>query len=196
MKKPSGELVLRLPPWLTQQWAESRQPSGSVEDRMRFVISLARQNVERGTGGPFGAAVFEVETGRMLGVGVNVVLASNCSIAHAEMVALGLAQQTAGTHTLSSPRMRTTELVTSVEPCAMCLGAIPWSGVRRLVCGADGQDACEIGFDEGAKVADWVGVLRDRGIETTRHVLRDEARAVLQDYAARGGTIYNGAGPP
>jgi tRNA(Arg) A34 adenosine deaminase TadA len=73
----------------------------------------------------------------------------------------------------------------------MCLGAIPWSGVRRLVCGARGDDVCAIGFDEGAKPADWVGELRKRGIEVVQDVLRQEAQDVLRQYAEAGGKIYN-----
>ena len=73
----------------------------------------------------------------------------------------------------------------------MCLGAIPWSGVRRVVCGARGADACAIGFDEGAKPADWVAALTGRGIEVLRDVLRDEAQAVLRHYAESGRNIYN-----
>jgi tRNA(Arg) A34 adenosine deaminase TadA len=73
----------------------------------------------------------------------------------------------------------------------MCLGAIPWSGVRHVICGARGEDACAIGFDEGAKPDDWIGALASRGIEVTRDVLRDEARAVLNHYHTTGGRIYN-----
>jgi tRNA(Arg) A34 adenosine deaminase TadA len=114
---------------------------------------------------------------------------SNCSIAHAEMLALTLAQKAVGTYDLGSGKTMY-ELVTSTEPCAMCLGAIPWSGVRRVVCGAHGADANAIGFDEGAKPSDWVGELRRRGIEVVRDALREEAQAVLQQYAAMGGHIY------
>jgi tRNA(Arg) A34 adenosine deaminase TadA len=161
----------------------------SVEERMRFAIGLARQNIENRTGGPFGAAVFEADTGKVVSVGVNLVETSNCSLAHAEMLALSLAQQALGTYDLG--RGKTVyELVTSTEPCAMCLGAIPWSGVRRVVCGAHGEDAGAIGFDEGAKPTDWVGELRRRGIEVIRDVLREESQAVLQQYAASGGHIY------
>jgi tRNA(Arg) A34 adenosine deaminase TadA len=73
----------------------------------------------------------------------------------------------------------------------MCFGAVPWSGVRRLVCGARDEDARAIGFDEGPKLADWVTALNDRGITVLRDVLRDDAVAVLRDYIASGGIIYN-----
>ena len=82
-------------------------------------------------------------------------------------------------------------LVASTDPCAMCLGAIPWSGVRHLLTGARDSDARAIGFDEGPKVADWQGALRERGIEVRCDVLRDEARAVLEAYRDNGGSIYN-----
>jgi len=157
---------------------------------MRFVIDLAKQNIEQATGGPFGAAVFDMESGQLLAPGVNLVEPAHCSIAHAEMVAFALAQQRIGSFDLSA-NGRICELVTSTEPCAMCLGAIPWSGVRRVICGARGADACAVGFDEGAKPADWIGELTRRGIEVTCDVLRDEARAVLNDYHTSGGLVYN-----
>ena len=63
-----------------------------------------------------------------------------------------------------------------------------------MICGARGEDACAIGFDEGAKPADWVGALQSRGIEVIRDVLRPEAQAVLQQYQQSGGLIYNARG--
>jgi tRNA(Arg) A34 adenosine deaminase TadA len=182
--------VLKLPPWLCAQAQRKDHAIASAESRMQFAIELARQNVERRTGGPFGAAIFEVERGRVVGVGVNLVEASNCSIAHAEMIAIAMAQHRVGRYDLGAGG-DVYELVTSTEPCAMCLGAIPWSGVRRVVCAAHGEDAAAIGFDEGAKPADWVGALQKRGIEVVRDVLRDEARAVLQQYGQAGGLIYS-----
>jgi tRNA(Arg) A34 adenosine deaminase TadA len=72
-----------------------------------------------------------------------------------------------------------------------CFGATTWSGVRRLVCGARDEDARAIGFDEGPKLPDWVGALEERGISVVRDTCRDEAAAVLRDYAESGGLIYN-----
>jgi tRNA(Arg) A34 adenosine deaminase TadA len=190
MRSSAKKIEIRLPAWIKELVAEKGNGLTTVETRMRFVIELSRANAERRTGGPFGAAVFEADTGRVLGVGVNLVEASNCSIAHAEMVAIATAQQAGGRYDLGSGTAAC-ELVTSTEPCAMCLGAIPWSGVRRVVCAARGEDACEIGFDEGAKPSDWVGELRKRGIDVVRDVLREEARAVLRQYASSGGLIYN-----
>jgi tRNA(Arg) A34 adenosine deaminase TadA len=147
--------------------------------------------VRRGTGGPFGAAIFERETGRLLAPGVNLVVGSGCSAFHAEMVAIMVAQKSLGTFDLGGKGLPPYELVASTEPCAMCLGATPWSGVRHLVCGARDEDARAVGFDEGAKMVEWVGSLEDRGISVELGVLREEAVAVLQEYAALGGEIYN-----
>lgn len=185
-----GEITLRLPDWLRELTAETEIRLGTARARMRFVIDLARRNVEEKTGGPFGAAIFEANTGRLIAPGVNLVEPLNCSIAHAEMVAIALAQQNVGSYDLGA-RGAVCDLVTSTEPCAMCLGAIPWSGVRRVVCGARGEDACAIGFDEGAKPDDWIASLQSRGIEVVQDLCRDEARAILQHYHSSGGRIYN-----
>ncbi len=161
-----------------------------AEDRMRFVLELARENVAA-DGGPFAAAVFERDSGRLLAAGANRVVASGYSCAHAEMLALTLAQRQAGHYDLGRPPHPACELVSSAEPCLMCLGAVLWSGVRGLVCGARGEDVCAVGFDEGPKPADWPDELRRRGIGVTPDVLRDEARALLRDYQAAGLPVYN-----
>jgi tRNA(Arg) A34 adenosine deaminase TadA len=157
---------------------------------MRLAIELAGLNLRHGTGGPFGAALFDAE-GRVLSVGVNLVVSSACSFAHADMLAIGTAHQSLGSYDLGGPQRPACELVASTEPCAMCIGAIAWSGIRRLVCGARDADAREIGFDEGPKPDDWVGALETRGIAVIREVCREEARSVLQQYAQAGGVIYN-----
>ena len=84
------------------------------------------------------------------------------------------------------------ELATSCEPCAMCLGATLWSGVKRLLCGATRDDALRINFDEGPVFPQSYAYLRDRGIEVVRQVAREEARAVLELYRETSGVIYNG----
>lgn len=156
---------------------------------MGLVIELARTNVSRQTGGPFAAAIFDTATGEVIAPGVNLVVSSHAAVAHAEMLAIAVAGRVLESFDLG---VRATELFTSTEPCAMCLGAIPWSGVRRLVCGARDEDARQIGFDEGDKPTDWIGRLRTRGIDVIQDVSRTEATAVLEEYARAGGTIYNG----
>jgi tRNA(Arg) A34 adenosine deaminase TadA len=189
-----GKIVLKLPGWVESFVSRQDAAFDSVEAKMRLGIQLARRNIEHRTGGPFGAAIFEMNSGRLVSVGVNLVQPLNCSILHAEMVAIVLAQRAVGSYDLGGEGRPSHELVTSTEPCAMCLGAIPWSGVRRVVCGAAGEDACAIGFDEGAKPTDWVGELHKREIAVVRGILREEATSVLQQYADLGGVIYNATG--
>jgi len=188
-----SEVCIRLPDWIKGFVATSPDVFPNVEDRMHFVIALARQNVQRETGGPFASAVFD-HSGRLIAPGVNMVVTSNCSVLHAEIVALVLAQKALGRYDLSDGGRLHYDLVASAEPCAMCFGAVPWSGVRRLVCGARDEDARAIGFDEGPKLDDWVKALNNRGIEVLRDVLREEASVVLREYVAAGGTIYNSGG--
>ena len=164
----------------------------SDEDRMRLAIDVSRENVERGTGGPFGAAVFESASGRLVAVGMNsVVRFNNCAL-HGEMMAFMMAQQRIGSFTLNAPHLPSHDLYTSCEPCAMCLGATLWSGVRRLVCGAARDDASMLSFEEGPVFPESYVYLEERGIEIVRNVLREEARAVLELYRTKNGRIYNG----
>ena len=181
----------RLPSWTVSAMRRQQKPIRSASDRMRFVIRLALNNVTAKTGGPFGAAVFETKTGRLIAVGVNVVEPTNCSLAHAEMVALTNAHRVLKHFDLGADGMPMLELVTSCEPCAMCYGGIIWSGVRDLVCSARASDATAIGFDEAPKPKNWVATLKLRGISVVRDVYRSEAIAVFQRYQQTGGRVYN-----
>ncbi len=187
--EPLG-LRIDLPPWVAEFLGRGPKVFADPEDRMRLAIALARENVERQSGGPFGAAVFD-EEGRIVSVGVNIVVTNNCSILHAEMVAIALAQKKLGRYDIGDEGRSPHALAASAEPCAMCFGAIPWSGVTQLACGARGEDARRIGFDEGPKPSGWQEALQKRGVIVTRDVLREDAVAVLERYAALGGPIYN-----
>ena len=182
-------LHLELPEFLARANAQP-VTLAHAEDRMRFVLELARANIAS-DGGPFAAAVFERDSGRLLAAGTNRVVTSGYSCAHAEILALSLAQRRLGYYDLGQPGAPACELLSSAEPCLMCLGAVLWSGVRHLGYGARSEDVVALGFDEGPKPADWVGELRRRGVEVCPDLLRDEARAVLRDYQAAGGLIYN-----
>lgn len=184
-------ITLRTPGWLESLEGGSKQAFTDVEERMDFVIGLSRKNIDVGAGGPFGAAVFNRDEGTLLSCGVNLVLDGRCSMLHAEIVAIIRAQIKTGTHDLSAHGLPPFELVTSTEPCVMCFGAVTWSGIKRLVCGARREDAEETGFDEGEKPLNWKEALENRGVEVQRDVLRDEAASVLKEYRKRGGRIYN-----
>ena len=177
-------------------WATSLFQPGRVyaddESRMRLAIRIARENVMHGTGGPFGAAIFERESGRLVAIGMNSVVRLGNSTLHGEMVAFMMAQRLLGSFSLSAPALPAHELFTSCEPCAMCLGASLWSGVRRVVYGAGREDAARLDFDEGPVFPASYRYLEERGIEIGRDLLREEAREVMELYRVTNGPIYNG----
>ena len=185
--------VISLPDWVVPFVTARPHAYETPEQRMQLAIDLARENVQRGTGGPFGAAVFEVATGKLVSVGVNVVVASTCSMAHAEVVAIMLAQQRLRVFDLGGAALPAHELGASAQMCAMCYGSSVWSGVRAVLIGASARDNEELtGFDEGPIPADWAAQLEARGIAVREGVLRDSAREVLALYRTSGGKIYNG----
>jgi tRNA(Arg) A34 adenosine deaminase TadA len=179
-------LTVECPPWVNEV-IDAERIFGTNEERMRLAIRLARENVVRRTGGPFGAAIFE-PSGRVVAVGVNCVVPANNSVLHAETLAVMMAERRLGSFSLAGAGC---ELFASCDPCAMCLGAILWSGVRRLVCGADRNDAAAIGFEEGPVFSESYAYLERCGITVVRGFLAAEARQVLDLYRATGGVVYN-----
>ena len=124
--------TVQLPKWVNTFITVSKTVYSSIEERMELAVELAAQNIKH-DGGPFGAAVFELQTGKLIAPGINLVMQTNCSVVHAEIVAIILAQQKVASFDLGAEGLPAYELVTSTEPCAMCLGAIPWSGTSRVV---------------------------------------------------------------
>ncbi len=158
-----------------------------IEARMAFVVDASARNVREGTGVPFAAAVFECDSGRLIALGVNLALKEHCSVLHGEMVAIMLAERALGDGGFSNGAY---ELVTSSEPCAMCFGAIPWAGFKRVVCAARASDDRAVKFDEGDKRPDWTETYRARGIQVLTDVCRNEAVAVLEAYTTKGTDLY------
>jgi tRNA(Arg) A34 adenosine deaminase TadA len=183
----AGQLHLTLPPWIHEIADRALYPTD--DEKMALAIHLAERNVAAGTGGPFGAAVFD-EVGRLLSVGVNRVLQQTCSLAHAEAMAYMLAQQRLQSSRLNETGLRIT-VATSAQPCCQCYGATFWAGVDRLLIGARREDVGVLaGFDEGPLPDDWIGELERRGIAVAQDIQREAACAVLEAYAAQGGPRY------
>jgi len=183
-------IQIALPSWL-ETFGQSYNTTLDVNERMKFVIAASIKNIDMQSGGPFAAAIFELTTGKLISLGVNLVTTQGLSILHAEMVAISLAQRKIASYDLSNDSTFAYELVTSTEPCAMCLGSLPWSGIRKVVTAASDQDAREVGFDEGAKPNNWVNSLTSRGIDVVSQIQQNEAKAVLHVYLKRQGKIYN-----
>jgi tRNA(Arg) A34 adenosine deaminase TadA len=184
----------QLPPWVLDEIADDAPALDLVEDRMALVHRLAERNHVEGTGGPFAALVADGQTGEILSVGVNLVLAANLSSAHAEVVALSLAQARVGSWDLAATEHAPVELVVNWRPCVMCYGATMWAGVERLVIAGEGDEIEQLtGFDEGPMRDDWQAQFEQRGIAVVTDVLRADALQVFRNFGARAdAVVYNG----
>jgi tRNA(Arg) A34 adenosine deaminase TadA len=183
---------LDLPDWAVDELNRLPPYFSTLEERMAAVINFSRLNFQRGTGGPFAAGIFERDTGRLVVIGVNRVVPFNCSSAHAEVMAISLAQSLLGTYDLGAAGLPAHQIVVNWRPCAMCLGAVLWSGVRSLVIAGDGPELEAItGFDEGPVHPQWLSEVNGRGIEVINNVLRDEAIAAYKAFAASDAFVYN-----
>ncbi len=185
----SNNCNIELPGWVGLFLDNWLMPLETISQRMQLAIALSEENVSQKTGGPFGAVVVNEETCELVSAGINLVTTAGLSIAHAEIVALSMAQSAVGNWNLS--QSGPLQLVSSCEPCAMCFGAVPWSGIKSLICGARKKDAEAAGFDEGDKPDHWVRSLQRRDIVVQCSVLRSEAASVLSGYRDTGGAIYN-----
>ncbi|MEM1157692.1 MAG: nucleoside deaminase [Verrucomicrobiota bacterium] len=184
-------MELVLPPWMGLRLNDIQQRSySSPAALMHEAVELSRESVRHG-GGPFGALIYDPGPAHVIAVGANLVLPEQCSLWHAEVVAIYQAQKMISSYSLRSNDSDGLELYASCEPCMMCQGAVFWSGIRHLYYAARDEDARRIGFDEGIKHPDWQGYFQKRGIQVTADLLRHEAQEVLDDYVEQGGPLYN-----
>jgi tRNA(Arg) A34 adenosine deaminase TadA len=109
---------------------------------LRTAVDLAGENVAAG-GGPFGALL--VRGAEIVATGVNRVTADLDPTAHAEVVAIR-----AACHRIGDFRLTGCVLVSSCEPCPLCLSAALWARVDRVIYAADRDDAAVGGFDDRA----------------------------------------------
>ena len=186
------DITLSIPDWVTRELSHYPEFLLTHEERMRMIIHFSKLNFEYGTGGPFAAGVFEQNTGKLISVGVNIVVPSNCSSAHAEIMALSIAQKKLETFDLGGLGMSSHELIVNWRPCAMCYGAALWSGVRSLVIAGSGKELEKItGFDEGPIHPDWKEELKKRKINVIDNILREEACKVFHTFTESNGFVYN-----
>ena len=144
---------------------------------MREAFVLARRARAHGNR-PFGALLV-AGNGAVLAAAENSQLTDGQMLAHAEMNLLMRVVQE-----LSVDVLATSTLYTSAEPCAMCAGAIFWSGVGRLVYGLSGDRLHELsGFAPTMLVSSARDVLSKAGrkVEVVGPMLEAEAEALFAD---------------
>lgn len=188
------QVIIEQPHWL-ESWLHHQPAPQDDRGRLGEVLALADENVQRQTGGPFAAAVYDLISGERLSAAVNTVVRNCTALAHAETVALALAQQRLHHHTLHFEQGPDALLVTSSVPCTMCLGAIAWSGITRMVYSTTRGDVEKIGFDEGPPSPRWRAELVRRGVQVRGPLLRRRGQKILEKYASLGSPVYNGRAP-
>lgn len=104
-------------------------------------IEVARQGMIDGKGGPFGCVIVKNE--EIIAEGCNLVTSSNDPTAHAEVVAIREACKKLKTYELTE-----CDVYASCEPCPMCLGAIYWARVNRVIYANTRHDAAAVEFDD------------------------------------------------
>ena len=148
----------------------------SDERYLRDAVALASEHARDGLHGPFGALV--VRDGEVVGRGWNRVVADHDPTAHAEVAAIRDACASLGTHVLDGCTIYCT-----CEPCPMCLAAIYWARIGRVVYAATEEDARAAGFDDAdirrEVAAPWQGRRLD-----SAHLPLPEARALLRAWKA------------
>jgi guanine deaminase len=142
---------------------------------LRQAIQLAKEHSEAGKGGPFGAVVVREE--KVVGQGWNQVVENRDPTAHAEVLAIRDAARRLGTHVLDD-----CTIYCSCEPCSMCLAAIYWSRIAKVVFASGGEDAKVAGFDDTLIAHELTMSWEDRSVQG-RQALREEGKAVLEEWA-------------
>ncbi|WP_369061452.1 tRNA adenosine(34) deaminase TadA [Caulobacter sp. 73W] len=101
------------------------------EEAMILALDHARAAADRGET-PVGAVILDPATGEVVATGGNGPIGAHDPTAHAEIVALRAAAEKLGNY-----RLTDLTLVVTLEPCAMCAGAISHARIGRVVYGAD-----------------------------------------------------------
>lgn len=145
------------------------------EDRkfLKLAIETASDNIKE-QGGPFGAVI--VSKGKIISRAGNRVVTGHDPTAHAEVQAIRMAAAALGTHDLNG-----CVIYSSCEPCPMCLGAIYWAGIRRLVYASDRYKAAASGFDDEMIYTELALDHEKRSIVMSRG-MKDEGDSVFRQW--------------
>jgi len=113
------------------------------ETFLQLAVEIAREHMQAGAGGPFGAVI--VRNNTVIGRGWNRVTSDHDPTAHAEVSAIRDACRQHNTFSLAGSVVYTT-----CEPCPMCLAAIWWARIDTIYYASTRDDAARIGFDDAA----------------------------------------------
>jgi guanine deaminase len=149
---------------------------------MREAIRFSKQNVDEGSGGPFGAVI--VREGEVIAGAANRVTSSNDPTAHAEIEVIRLACKKLNSFSLTG-----CEIYTSCEPCPMCLAAIHWARIEKIYYANTKEDAAEINFDDDFIYKEVSKAIHERLIPTIQ-IIREEAILVFNEWKEKLDKIH------
>ena len=117
---------------------------------MQEAVKEAFKGIKKGEGGPFGAVI--VLDGKVIAKAHNTVVKDNDPTAHAEVNAIRKASKKLKTYCLKG-----CELITTCEPCPLCLAAIKWAGIKKATYGCSRKDAGKLGFSDARMYEEFEG---------------------------------------
>ena len=152
---------------------------------LRKIHDKTKLGIDNGKG-PFYAELYDEHYNFVVGAS-NSVIETQCALNHAEMNTLKLAFERFKNYNLDQYKLT---LFVNAEPCIMCLGAIMWSGVNRIIFSVPSSEVEKItGFDEGFK-PDWFDEMKKRNIKVCGGIDEEYGKKILQYYVDIGKTVY------
>ncbi len=160
-----------------------------MDERDIEIISYLQYELENTVDdglGPFMAAIYD-RNYKLIAKAKNTVVKDKCSVHHAEINAIIKAEKYLKTYNLANYDLG---IYITSEPCMMCLGAIMWSGIRRIYFSTSSENVQKItGFDEGYK-PNWITEFKRRGFEVHPYILPTSGIRALEKYKNIGGIVY------
>ncbi|MDQ3022132.1 MAG: nucleoside deaminase [Bacteroidota bacterium] len=149
---------------------------------MREAIRYSKQNLDDGSGGPFGAVI--VKDQKIIAGASNKVTSANDPTAHAEMEAIRLACKNLNNFSLEG-----CIIYTSCEPCPMCLSAIHWARIDKIYHANTREDAAEIDFDDHHIYKEVTKPAHERIIPMIQ-MMHEEAKKVFDEWKNKTDKIH------
>ncbi len=158
-------------------------PTENDRANLAHAVRLSREHMDGGQGGPFGAVIVDA-SGNVVAEGWNRVTSANDPTAHAEVTAIRRACEALGRFDLAGHT-----IYSSCEPCPMCLSAIYWARLDRLVFANTREQAADIGFDDAFLYDELPKPLSERRLPS-EHLPDTEAEAVFDAWRNKADKIH------
>jgi guanine deaminase len=141
---------------------------------MDEAIRIAREGVEKGSGGPFGSVI--VKDGKIVGKSCNKVFETNDPTAHAEVMAIRDASKNLDTAELTG-----CEIYSLGEPCPMCMAAIYWARIEKVYFANTKEEAAKVGFDDTMIYKELSTPVHQRTM-SMKHTPSEEAQKLFKEW--------------